>query len=251
MDSVSQDELKSIYSDDYYEKYQSRYIEVSPKQREIWMRRLRVIEGMTDDRTGSERCLLDIGCGTGVFLTIAQSSGWNVSGIEISTQASALAAKAVGANRISQDIFALEETGSFDVITMWAIIEHLGDPLSYLEKAHSLLKPGGTLALATMSTDAWNRKLFGTKWRYFTPPEHLIFFNRENLLCALEKTGFHSMVVAVYFNELAFWHSISLSFLHGQSLPMRIARKALVAPVRVMSNLFQAGDIIEVFAKRV
>jgi len=251
MDLVNPDDLKIIYSADYYEKHQSRYIKVSSKDRALWMRRLKVIEGIVES-AGLKKRLMDVGCGTGIFITIAQSHGWDVSGIEISTGGRAIAAKAVGANRIYDDLFTIDEEEGFDVVTMWAIIEHLPDPLAYLDKAYSLLKPGGVLALATMNTDCWNRKLFGDRWRYFTPPEHLVFFNKENLRSALEKTGFEMTAMTAHFNELSFWQSAPLPYLNSSSsLLARIARKAFVAPIRVASDWLQTGDIIELYAQRV
>lgn len=249
MDSIPHSELHSIYTDGYYERDEARYIDVSPKMREIWMRRLHLIEKMKRSSTDG-RQLLDVGCGTGVFLSVAQERGWEVAGIEVSAQGAALAQERLGIERIFSDLFTIEKSESFDVITIWDVIEHLIDPLGYLEKAHALLKSGGILALATVNSNALNKRFFGDSWRYFTPPEHLVYFNPHNLRRSLVQTGFRPIRLTTHFNGRAFWQSFPYPGLRRNFLPVRVIRKGLVTSLRLAANLFMAGDIIEVFAER-
>jgi len=250
MDEVIPSELKEIYSEEYYERHQTRYIEVTQKQLNVWIRRMRVIEEMRS-KQNLDKTLFDIGCGPGIFLRVAQEFGWEVYGTDISMEALSHARKVVGPNRIFEDLFAIDTTKRFDVITIWAVIEHLDDPTVYLEKIHSLLKPGGILALATVSTDAWNRRFYNENWRYFTPPEHLVFFNLNNLQRFLKQMGFHPILLNTHFNELAFWHSFPLGALHNHALPFRLFKKSFVLPLKITAKMFKAGDIIEAFAVRI
>jgi len=88
--------------------------------------------------------LLDVGCYTGVFMKLAALEGWTVTGVELSAWAAVIARKDSGGQVYS---LPLEEAGlqaaSFDVITLWDVMEHLGQPAAMLKNVHKLLKPGG------------------------------------------------------------------------------------------------------------
>jgi SAM-dependent methyltransferase len=104
--------------------------------------------------------LLDVGCATGSFLRVAQAKGWRCSGVEVSAFAAAEARERTGC-----DVFCgkLEDApfdgGSFDVITMWDLLEHLPDPLDGLERARRLLKPSGLLLVNTPNENSLLRRM--------------------------------------------------------------------------------------------
>ncbi|MDF1593537.1 MAG: class I SAM-dependent methyltransferase [Desulfobacterales bacterium] len=93
--------------------------------------------------------LLDVRCGEGSFLAVVQKEGWRVSGTEFSMFAAKQAA-----DLLNIDIFCgkLSNAGfhenSFDVVTMWHVLEHVDDPKKYLEEIHRILKPNGLFVFA-------------------------------------------------------------------------------------------------------
>jgi len=88
--------------------------------------------------------LLDVGCAFGFFLDMARGAGFDVKGIEVSGP---LAAQAAARYGLDVEIGALadvrEPPGSFDVVTMWDVLEHCADPLDTLKQCAGLLKPSG------------------------------------------------------------------------------------------------------------
>src|SRR5205085_8920272 len=97
--------------------------------------------------------LLDVGCGTGLFLAEMQTSGrWQLSGLEPTHDAAAYVRRRLGIPVIEQ---LFEEAdlppASQDVITLWHVLEHVMSPMATLRKAGELLKPGGYLILAIPS----------------------------------------------------------------------------------------------------
>ncbi len=198
LDNIDSTNLENIYSNEYYTQDPNRYTQATNQQRNLWLRRLQLINDFQQSK-GLNR-ILDIGCGTGVFLEVAMNQGWDVYGIEISTKAVEFAAEKVGSERVSKDLFSIDESKtSFDVVCMWAMIEHVPNPVDYFKKAFALLRPGGIFALSTVNTNALNRKMFNKKWRYFVPPEHLVYFNTNNIQATLLQNNFETLLVSTWF----------------------------------------------------
>lgn len=142
--------------------------------------------------------LLDIGCGTGVFLCVARESGFRVTGIEPSLFASQYAR-----NHYNLEVHtcALPCDGlpdeRFDVITMWDVIEHLLSPLDALRSAYTLLSPGGELHLSTMDIGSLYARAMGERWPWYMPM-HLHFFTRKTIRAMLAAAGFEEISISLY-----------------------------------------------------
>jgi ubiquinone/menaquinone biosynthesis C-methylase UbiE len=134
------------------------------------------------------KCLLDIGCATGAFLSAARARYW-VTGTDVS-----LAACQVAAGR-SLPVTVADATrlpfapDRFDVVTMWDTIEHLADPRTALSEVARVLRPGGTLVLTTGDVQSWCRRLSGRRWHLYTLPEHRYFFSAATLDTLLSQAG--------------------------------------------------------------
>ena len=149
--------------------------------------RLKRIRRLT--AAGADRRLLDIGCGTGVFLDAARRDGWNVRGIEVSEYAAAQA------RRRGLPVFCAPidevplEPRTFDCVTLWDVIEHVPDPLDSLRRAALALRPGGVLALSTGDITSPCARFGGPRWHLFNLPEHLFFFSPQCLRTMLGIVG--------------------------------------------------------------
>ncbi len=134
--------------------------------------------------------LLEIGCGTGVFLAKAREHGFDCSGLELSSYA----AEFVRKMGIPVETKAIEDANfpenSWDVIVMREVIEHLAHPKEALQTIHRWLKPGGVLFMATGNYDCPERKLRGSDWFYFMPEGHLYYFSNRTMTKYLKKVGF-------------------------------------------------------------
>jgi len=78
---------------------------------------------------------------------------------------------------------------SFDVITMWDVIEHLTDPLRDLRESHRLLRKGGLICIHTMNIESPLARLMGPRWPWLMEM-HLYYFSRRTLGEMLRKAGF-------------------------------------------------------------
>ena len=134
--------------------------------------------------------ILDVGCRDGLFLTLAQEAGWRACGVELVSSAAEQAKRRGLEVRIGN----LEEVGwpdgSFDVVTVWHLIEHLKSPLPFLQTIRRVLKPSGLLALETPNVEGRAFRRDREQWEYLVPPQHLCYFGPRSLKVALERAGF-------------------------------------------------------------
>ncbi len=79
---------------------------------------------------------------------------------------------------------------SFDVITMWNVLEHLDHPIDDLRRAHRTLKKGGWLVSSIPNLESWEARFFGSSWLGWDLPRHLYLFPRQLLLSILSTIGF-------------------------------------------------------------
>lgn len=127
--------------------------------------------------------LLDIGCGTGDFLQSCATAGWNTSGVEPNPSASRLAKQKGIETFESID----QVKGTFQLITLWHVLEHVPDPNETLIKIRELLAPNGVLLIAVPNHSSVDGKKYKAFWAGFDVPRHLWHFNQQNMDQLLRK----------------------------------------------------------------
>lgn len=163
---------------------------------------------------------LDIGCASGYFLELLNERGWQAQGVEISQAAAKKGLQKKLVIRIGDYLEQNYRPASFDLITLWASIEHLPNPKEVLQRIHKDLKPRGRLIISTCR-HGWIARFFGSDWRYMNVPEHLFFFSQRNLTALAEEIGIQCLHRFSYGSGLnthanAGWHFFckkSLDFL--------------------------------------
>ena len=133
--------------------------------------------------------LLDIGCGVGDFLQQIESKGWQCTGIEPSEDAAKIAK-----NRIQATIYKPEEIGNlqdetYDVITMWHVLEHVDDLRTEVEHLFRLLKKGGRLVIALPNYKSYDATYYQDKWAAYDVPRHLNHFDKQTIVNIFNTKG--------------------------------------------------------------
>ena len=140
-------------------------------------RKLKLINSFTSE----DKNLLDVGCGTGDFLQIAQQNDWTVFGVEPNNEARQIANSKT--NNSVSDIEQLLEfpKQSFDVITLWHVLEHLPNLEEQVSILKSLLRENGRLIIAVPNYKSYDAEYYKNFWAAFDVPRHLWHFNQESI----------------------------------------------------------------------
>jgi len=140
------------------------------------------------------RRLLEVGSGAGFFLKAAERAGWQVTGIELSEEASRFAIDRLGLDIRRQPAEeALITPASFDAAVMFDTIEHLFDPRAVLQAVAHALTADGVLVVSTPNFDAASRFLLGAPWAVLSPLEHVYYFTEDSLRRLLLAAGFRDV----------------------------------------------------------
>lgn len=131
---------------------------------------------------GIKTHILDFGCGVGDFLHYAQQKGFEIYGCDLSENARKTASEKLGKDIVTPDeIFALPHS-TFDIITMWHVLEHVDDLRFQTEQLYRLLKDNGRLVIAVPNYMSFDAQYYRDKWAAFDVPRHLNHFHKESLL---------------------------------------------------------------------
>ncbi|WP_338406984.1 class I SAM-dependent methyltransferase [uncultured Flavobacterium sp.] len=128
--------------------------------------------------------ILDIGAGTGDFLSAAKKGGWQTIGVEPSEKAKAIA---INKGVSFVDKTAVLENNSFDVISMWHVLEHVPDLDKQIKELKRLLKPTGTLIIAVPNFKSFDAKHYGKFWAAYDVPIHFWHFSKTAIKLLFEK----------------------------------------------------------------
>lgn len=181
-------ELQALYQPGYHAKLSTRvlsrdFARVLLQRCVMWERR-RFIAALPRGR------VLDVGCGNGTFLAGLQARGWAVQGTDTSPIACEIArGKGIPVHHgeLGGAGFA---TGSFDVVTLWHVLEHVPEPLAELREIRRILRPEGRLVVEVPDGDSRTLRLTGERWFPLDVPRHLQHFTRDTLGRTLERAGF-------------------------------------------------------------
>lgn len=124
--------------------------------------------------------ILDIGAGTGDFLLECKNQNWEILGIEPNDKAKGIA---VGKGIKFGDTIEKLESNSFDVITMWHVLEHVPDVEHQVAELKRLLKPSGTIIIAVPNFKSYDANHYKEFWAAYDVPRHLWHFSKT----AIEK----------------------------------------------------------------
>jgi SAM-dependent methyltransferase len=163
----------------------SRLLQAIPDRRRLAHRRM---VGYVPWR--GEGRLLDFGCGSGRYVARMAAAGWRAEGIDAVERAVAEGRERGLALSVGTLPGTVLEPESFDVVTMWHVLEHVPSPLSTLRAVRELLKPGGALHLVCPLSDSLTARWTGPAWYGLDVPRHLTHFTRGTLRRHLVKAGF-------------------------------------------------------------
>lgn len=134
--------------------------------------------------------VLDVGCGSGEWLSYMRNFGVEAEGLEIDERAVNVAhSRGLTVHLGTLDRIAFPEN-SFDTVTMGHVIEHVPNLKGVLQRCNRILRRGGLLVISTPNSDSFGHRVFGQYWRGLEPPRHLHLLNQRSLCRFVENCGF-------------------------------------------------------------
>ena len=134
--------------------------------------------------------LLDIGTGTGYFASAMTKRGWEVEAIEKNARARAFAKQKFNLNVKPETALDTFEPHSFDVITLWHVLEHLENLNETWDRLYELLTNKGILIIAVPNPASYDAEKYGSHWAAYDVPRHLWHFTPATIQLFGSKHGF-------------------------------------------------------------
>jgi SAM-dependent methyltransferase len=269
--------LAELYGEEFYFPEDSAFSGIADGVKELIQdaRRL-VVEKRA--RTGR---LLDVGSGDGAFVHHMAGHGWDATGLDFSPAASELATRRGARGRFLTGSLRDHDLplGSFDAVTLWQVLEHIGEPVAMLERVRALLRPGGLLVASVPNIEGLSAVLTRERWWGLDVPRHLVHYTPATLRRVVGDAGLRVIDVrhfSLQYDPYALLHSSLdwaftrrhfLSDLAKQQVaeamgPLEygynVTALAVLAPVLAPLSLlattagaaFRHGGFIEVIARR-
>jgi SAM-dependent methyltransferase len=215
---------------------------------------------------------LELGCGAGWMLHALARHGWQVLGLERTAEQAQFAAQELGVPVMVGGVERLPELGSFDLICLFHVLEHLDSPPAALRACAERLRPGGRLIVAVPNFASWQSRWGRGGWFHLDVPRHLYHFTPAALSRLLREAGFSPATVRYASwehdpygwvqsiqNRLGLAHNALTCTLMGLTPPppgrlLSLVLAALLTPpasvLSVLSWMAGAGAIVEITAVR-
>jgi 2-polyprenyl-3-methyl-5-hydroxy-6-metoxy-1,4-benzoquinol methylase len=194
---VPQSEIARYYPPTYYGAKNRRFHPLLERLVAFFRwRRVRRIERYV---TGGR--ILDVGTGRGIFPGLMRERGWDAHGTEISEVAAQGALESRLPVFIGDFLDAPYAPGSFDVVVLWHVLEHIRDGHAALAKCHELVRPGGLLVIAVPNFESLQAALAGPLWFHLDVPRHYFHFRLSALRTILADHGFRTVETAHFSAE--------------------------------------------------
>jgi 2-polyprenyl-3-methyl-5-hydroxy-6-metoxy-1,4-benzoquinol methylase len=186
-----------------------------------------LVSSLTKDKT-----ILDVGCGTGEFISFCKDKKWTVHGTEPDKNARKINKVE---NNVFESIYSSElKNKTFNVITMWHVLEHVYNLTDDLERLKKLLEPQGHLVVAVPNHESYDAKNYGQNWAAYDVPIHLYHFRKKDIVTLFSKLGFTLKNV-----EPLFFDSYYISLLSEQKKggnKINAIKNGLISNIKAKKN---------------
>lgn len=211
---------------------------------------MKVKRNLIQKQTGlTQGSLLDMGCGTGTFLHTMQKSGWQVTGMEPDATARAAGKKNYGLSIDSPEQFYHLPADSFDVITLWHVLEHVHDLHQYIAQLKKILKPGGRLFIAVPNYQAREQQVYKANWAAYDVPRHLYHFSPQAVRGLMQQ---HQLTVSAYkpmWFDSFYIALLSSRYKHGRPNWIGACWQGVMSNLKALGNPQKCSSVIYVIKK--
>src|ERR1700730_2156654 len=202
-----------VVVDSYASAVDEIYVGAASGREQTFRRCVRLVEAYS-----AKGKILDIGCAAGFFVKAAQDAGWDARGVEPCRWLADYGTNRLGVKIVSSTLAeAGFEDASFDVVTMWDVLEHVTDPPADLKEVFRILRPGGLLVVNYPDVGTWQAKLAGKHWWFFLSV-HLTYFTRDTIKAMVTKAGFEDCITRPHYQSLELGHLMKMMELYSSAI---------------------------------
>jgi 2-polyprenyl-3-methyl-5-hydroxy-6-metoxy-1,4-benzoquinol methylase len=194
---------------------------------------------------------LDVGCSTGAFPAAGRAAGLDVEGLEVSAPAVEQARlRGVPVHHVRAEAF--EPAGRYDAITAFDVIEHMPDPVAFVRRAASWLRPGGAIALTVPNAASLTARLLGRRWFYYAAPDHVHYFSPATVRRLLDPHGFTDVRVSGFSKPVTLRYALMQTALLSRRLEPAAGRLAAALPGRLGTRAIRLplGELLATARRR-
>ncbi len=193
--------------------------------------------------------LLDVGAGTGAFASIMQQAGWNVTGLEPDTIARENALKNHRLQLQTLDALFNLPVNSFNVITMWHVLEHVHQLHDYINTFHSILKNDGVLIIAVPNYTSYDATLYKEYWAAYDVPRHLYHFSPQSMQQLMQKQGFTVKEYKPMWFDSFYVSMLSEQYKTGSNNLIKAVWNGFISNMKAIGNAQQCSSVIYIITK--
>jgi 2-polyprenyl-3-methyl-5-hydroxy-6-metoxy-1,4-benzoquinol methylase len=206
----------------------------------------KLISSITQHENGK---ILDYGCGTGAFLNEMKVNGWETYGIEPDEGARGKAEQLIGgAVGLPSELSSLISQ-SYDVVTMWHVLEHVHDLNGTIHEVKRLLKPEGKLFVAVPNHQSLDAKHYGSYWAAYDVPRHLHHFSPDTMKSLMERHGLKIMAKKGMWFDSFYVSMLSEKYKAGKINYLKAFFTGLLSNLVAIFNVNKCSSIIYVISK--
>lgn len=200
----------------------------------------------TGKRTGT---LLDVGCGTGLFLNSMKLAGWKLTGLEPDEYARSKASSLLREQVLpTSALFNLSE-GSFDAITMWHVLEHVHQLHEYVSRLAKLLAINGKLIIAVPNYTSYDAGHFRENWAAYDVPRHLYHFSPASMKKLMKMHGLVVKRTKPMWFDSFYVSMLSEKYKTGRNNFISACWTGLVSNAITMVNREKCSSVIYIITK--
>jgi len=188
--------------------------------------------------------LFDIGAGTGAFLNVMQSAGWQVHGLEPDAETRQRAATLHGITLQNSDALFQLPPQSIDAITMWHVLEHVQDLHGYMQTIHKILKASGKLFIAVPNYTSADAKMYGEYWAAYDVPRHLHHFSPKAITNLLHQNGLQLIATKPMWFDSFYIAMLSEQYKTGNSALFSAGLNGLRSNINALQKNDEASSLI-------
>lgn len=205
--------------------------------------------------------LLDVGCSYGICVKVASDMGFLASGIE-PAKGAAIYAKKILHVPVFQGTLekAHFKKNSFDVVTLYDVLEHIPTIKPFLQEVRKILKPDGILVVQSPNIQSFAAEILKTHWNWLLIPHHLWHFTPASLSYVLTHEGFSVIETKTEDNVFDFSSNYK-STIHipffSSGIPFKVLRKGIATIAYIVILLgthiwspLGRGGIVRMYAKK-